>query len=225
MCNRASMAPATTALQPLLWWRPTCCDAVVDDTEPMHPNLLSSSLDVLQLVLSLHSNILNLADRLIYVWDLSFLRCLHTLCCHLQCQREQLIKYFRVTTQLPPGSNLNPKWTLVYSCFTSSFALMLSACRCKLAASSNLSLGVCPKTLCVAALKSAILGLIQTHLVDISKMIVAMRNRNAKTSAAKIFVALHCCSWTVTETSAGMTNSPQRRLTLQASHTPPCGRL
>ena len=219
------MAPATTAMQPLLWWRPTCCDAVVDDTEPMHPNLLSSSLDVLQLVLSLHSNILNLADRLIYVWDLSFLRCLHTLCCHLQCQTEQLITYFRVTTQLPPGSKLNPTWTLVYSCFTIQFCFDAFRMQMQTCSQQQLESWVCPKTLSVAALKSAFLGLIQTHLVDISKMIVAMRNSNAKTSAAKIFVALHCCSWTVIETSAGMTNSPQRRLTLQASHTPPCGRL
>ncbi len=50
----------------------------------MHTNLLSSCLDVLQLVLSLHSYILNLAHRLINVRDLGLLSCLDTLCCHLQ---------------------------------------------------------------------------------------------------------------------------------------------
>ena len=57
----------------------TGSDAVVHDTEAMHSDLLSSSLDILQLVLRLHTHILDLADRLVNVWDLSLLRSLHSL--------------------------------------------------------------------------------------------------------------------------------------------------
>ena len=62
----------------------TCGDTVVHDAQAMHTNLLSSCLDVLQLVLSLHSYILNLAHRLVNVRNLGLLSCLDTLCCHLQ---------------------------------------------------------------------------------------------------------------------------------------------
>lgn len=54
------------------------------DAEAMHSNLLSSSFDVLQLVLRLHAHILNLANRLVYMWDLSLLCSLRPLCCNLQ---------------------------------------------------------------------------------------------------------------------------------------------
>ena len=67
----------------------TTCDAVVDDVQAMHTNLLSSGLDVLQLVLSLDTHILNLADRLIDVRDLGLLCSLHTLCSNLHS------KFFR----------------------------------------------------------------------------------------------------------------------------------
>ena len=50
----------------------------------MYSNLFSCSLDVLQLVLSLNANVLNLADRLINVWDFSLLSCFDALSCHLQ---------------------------------------------------------------------------------------------------------------------------------------------
>lgn len=50
----------------------------------MHPNLLGSSLDILQLVLRLHPYILDLADWFIDVWDLSLLCSLHPLCRNLQ---------------------------------------------------------------------------------------------------------------------------------------------
>ena len=54
------------------------------NAQAVHTNLLGSCLDVLQLVLSLHSHILNLAHRLINVRDLGFLSRLDTLRCHLQ---------------------------------------------------------------------------------------------------------------------------------------------
>ena len=50
----------------------------------MHSNLLGSSLDVLQLVLRLHAHVLDLADRLVDVWDLSLLRSLDPLSSNLQ---------------------------------------------------------------------------------------------------------------------------------------------
>ena len=53
----------------------------------MHSNLFGCSLDVLQLVLRLHAHILNLADGLINVWDLSLLRSLHSLGGNLRSSR------------------------------------------------------------------------------------------------------------------------------------------
>lgn len=45
----------------------------------MYSNLLSSSFDILQLVLGLDSHILNFADQLINVGDFSLLCCFDTL--------------------------------------------------------------------------------------------------------------------------------------------------
>jgi len=56
----------------------------VHDAQAVHANLLSSCLDVLQLVLSLHSYILNLAHRFIDVRNLGLLSRFDTLSCHLQ---------------------------------------------------------------------------------------------------------------------------------------------
>ena len=67
----------------------TSTDTVVHNTEAMHSTLLGSSLDVLQLVLRLHAHTLDLADRLINVWDLSLLRSLHSLGSNL-CSRQQI---------------------------------------------------------------------------------------------------------------------------------------
>ena len=82
--------------------QPTCGDTVVHDAQAMHTNLLSSCFDVLQLILSLHSYVLDLAHRLVNVRDLGLLSCLDTLCCHLQQKcRLQSKKDFYVLLPMP----------------------------------------------------------------------------------------------------------------------------
>ena len=70
----------------------TCCDAVVHHVESMHPNLFSSSFDVLELVLGLDAHILDLADWFINVRDLCFLGCFDTLRCNLRHTRGKALQ-------------------------------------------------------------------------------------------------------------------------------------